>query len=153
MCSPGPLVRVTSHFLGRLSHFRQWSASHNAKRQPVRLPFRLVDYTGKISNFFDDLEKLDRFAESIEDELHNLIIEKAESWDYPCNNREKSRKYRLWLELLWCECGFNSLHVLTRIVVRFASFVYFCRKLNELWYRTTSGNIPIGPSSVGIPTE
>ena len=39
----------------------------------------LVDYTGKISNFFDDLEKLDRFAESIEDELLNLMIEKAES--------------------------------------------------------------------------
>ena len=29
----------------------------------------LVDYTGKISNFFEDLLKLDRFAESIEDEL------------------------------------------------------------------------------------
>ena len=39
----------------------------------------LVDYTGKISNFFDDLEKLDRFAESIENELLNLMIEKAES--------------------------------------------------------------------------
>ena len=38
-----------------------------------------VDYTGKISNFFEDLERLDRFAESVEDELHNLIIEKAES--------------------------------------------------------------------------
>ena len=41
--------------------------------------FSVVDYTGKISNFFDDLEKLDRFAESIEDELLNLMIEKAES--------------------------------------------------------------------------
>ena len=32
----------------------------------------LVDYTGKISNFLDDLEKLDRFAESIENEPLNL---------------------------------------------------------------------------------
>ena len=31
-----------------------------------------VDYTGKISNFLEDLEKLDRFAESIENELLNL---------------------------------------------------------------------------------
>jgi hypothetical protein len=51
------------------------------KRKPVNSTGFLccVDYTGKISNFFDDLEKLDRFAESIEDELLNLMIEKAES--------------------------------------------------------------------------
>jgi len=51
------------------------------KRKPVNLTGFLcyVDYTGNISNFFDDLEKLDRFAESIEDELLNLMIEKAES--------------------------------------------------------------------------
>lgn len=41
--------------------------------------FSVVDYTGKISNFLDDLEKLDRFAESVEDELLNLMIEKAEN--------------------------------------------------------------------------
>ena len=39
----------------------------------------LVDYTGKISNFLEDLERLDRFAESVEDKLLNLMIEKAES--------------------------------------------------------------------------
>ena len=35
-----------------------------------------VDYTGKISNFFEDLERLDRFAESAENEI--LKLEKAE---------------------------------------------------------------------------
>ena len=29
----------------------------------------LVDYTDNFSNFFEDLLRLDRFAESIEDEL------------------------------------------------------------------------------------
>ena len=32
----------------------------------------VVDYTGKISNFFEDLEKLDRFAQSVEDELNRI---------------------------------------------------------------------------------
>ena len=32
-----------------------------------------VDCTGKISNFWEDLEKLDRFAESVEGELLKLI--------------------------------------------------------------------------------
>jgi hypothetical protein len=44
-----------------------------------QLAFKVVDYTGKISNLLEDLEKLDGFAESIEGELLNLIIEKAES--------------------------------------------------------------------------
>ena len=48
------------------------------KKPALRLAC-LVDYTGKISNFLEDLEKLDRFAESVEDELLNLMIEKAES--------------------------------------------------------------------------
>ena len=48
------------------------------KKPALRLAC-LVDYTGKISNFFEDLEKLNRFSESIEDELLNLMIEKAES--------------------------------------------------------------------------
>ncbi len=29
----------------------------------------VVDYTGKISNLMEDLLRLDRFAESVEDEL------------------------------------------------------------------------------------
>ena len=48
------------------------------KKPALRLAY-LVDYTGKISNFLEDLEKLNRFSESIEDELLNLMIEKAES--------------------------------------------------------------------------
>jgi hypothetical protein len=32
------------------------------------LTFFFVDYTDKFSNFFEDLLKLDRFAESIEEE-------------------------------------------------------------------------------------
>ena len=48
------------------------------KKPALRLAC-LVDYTGKISNFFEDLEKLNRFSESIEDKLLNLMIEKTES--------------------------------------------------------------------------
>ena len=33
------------------------------------LTFFFVDYTDKSSNFFEDLLRLDKFAESIEDEL------------------------------------------------------------------------------------
>ncbi len=58
--------------------FLRTSIHKNEKASPERLAC-YVDYTGKTSNFFDDLEKLDRFAESIEDELLNLMIEKAES--------------------------------------------------------------------------
>ena len=35
----------------------------------------LVDYTDKFSNFFEDLEKLDRFAQSVEDELNRIVSE------------------------------------------------------------------------------
>ena len=37
--------------------------------------FSVVDYTDKFSNFFEDLEKLDRFAQSVEDELIKLKAE------------------------------------------------------------------------------
>lgn len=50
----------------------------DTKKSALRLAC-LVDYAGKISNLFDDLEKLDRFAESVEDDLLNLMIDKAES--------------------------------------------------------------------------
>ena len=43
-----------------------------AKKPALRLAC-LVDYTGKISNLLEDLEKLDRFAQSVEDELVNSI--------------------------------------------------------------------------------
>jgi hypothetical protein len=33
----------------------------------------LVDYTGKISNLLEDLEKLDRFAQSVDDELNRIV--------------------------------------------------------------------------------
>ena len=33
----------------------------------------LVDYTDKISNLLEDLEKLDRFAQSVEDELNRVV--------------------------------------------------------------------------------
>ena len=32
-----------------------------------------VDYTGKFSNIFEDLLRLDRFAESVEDELSRIV--------------------------------------------------------------------------------
>ena len=35
----------------------------------------LVDYTEKSSNFFEDLLRLDRFAESVEDELNRIVSE------------------------------------------------------------------------------
>ena len=42
-----------------------------------------VDYTDKISNFFEDLEKLDRFAESVEDELNRIVSEEVGSGEDP----------------------------------------------------------------------
>ena len=38
-----------------------------------------VDYTDKFSNFFEDLLKLDRFAQSIEDELNRMGLEEEGS--------------------------------------------------------------------------
>ena len=51
------------------------------KKKPENLSIFpvLVDYTGEISNLLEDIEKLDRFAESVEDDLLNLMIDKAES--------------------------------------------------------------------------
>ena len=39
----------------------------------------LVDYTDKLSNFFEDLLKLDGFAQSVEDELNRNVSEEEES--------------------------------------------------------------------------
>ena len=50
----------------------------DTKKPALRLAF-LVDCTGKNSNLLEDIEKLDRFAESVEDDLLNLMIDKAES--------------------------------------------------------------------------
>ena len=41
--------------------------------------FSVVDYTDKFSNFFEDLEKLDRFAQSVEDEVHRIDSEEEGS--------------------------------------------------------------------------
>ena len=35
--------------------------------------FSIVDYTDNFSNFFEDLLRLDRFAESVEDELKRIV--------------------------------------------------------------------------------
>ena len=35
----------------------------------------VVDYTDKFSNFFEDLLRLDRFAQSVEDELNRIVSE------------------------------------------------------------------------------
>lgn len=49
------------------------------KASPERLAC-LVDYTGKFSNFFEDLLRLDRFAQSVEDELKRIVpAEEGES--------------------------------------------------------------------------
>ena len=44
------------------------------KASPERLAC-CVDYTGKFSNFFGDLEKLDRFSQSVENELNRIVSE------------------------------------------------------------------------------
>ena len=41
----------------------------------------LVDYTDEFSNFFEDLLRLDRFAQSAEDELNRNVSEEEESRD------------------------------------------------------------------------
>ena len=51
-----------------LSRHKDTIYSDKNKSQPERLAC-CVDYTGIISNFFEDLLRLDKFAESIEDEL------------------------------------------------------------------------------------
>ena len=43
----------------------------------------LVDYTDKSSNFFEDLLKLDRFAQSVEDELNRIVVGEEGSRDDP----------------------------------------------------------------------
>ena len=59
-------------------------ADRKRKRQPFGCRiFRLVDYTGKISNFFEDLPKLDRFAQSVEDELNRIVAKEEESREAP----------------------------------------------------------------------
>ena len=50
----------------------------NEKASPERLAY-LVDYTDKSSNFFEDLEKLDRLAQSIEDEVKRIDSEEEGS--------------------------------------------------------------------------
>ena len=57
----------------------QFSDNQTNKSAFVGCLIIYVDYTGKISNFLEDIEKLDRFAESVEDDLLNLMIDKAES--------------------------------------------------------------------------
>ena len=52
--------------------------NENGSQKGCRI-FRLVDYTDKFSNFFEDLLKLDRFAQSIEDELNRNVSEEEES--------------------------------------------------------------------------
>jgi hypothetical protein len=44
------------------------SRAHENEKPALRLAC-LVDYYDKFSNFFEDLLRLDKFAESIEDEL------------------------------------------------------------------------------------
>jgi hypothetical protein len=38
-----------------------------------------VDYTDKFSNLFEDLLRLDRFAQSVEDELNRIVVAEGES--------------------------------------------------------------------------
>ena len=48
------------------------------KKPALRLAC-LVDYTGKISNFFEDLLRLEGFAQSVEDELNRTVPADRES--------------------------------------------------------------------------
>ena len=43
----------------------------------------VVDYTDKFSNFFEDLLRLDRFAQSVEDELNRIVSKEEESLEDP----------------------------------------------------------------------
>lgn len=55
-------------------------SAKQAQKKEKPFDFSLVvDYTGKVSNFLEDLEKLDRFAESVEGELLKLIHGVGES--------------------------------------------------------------------------
>jgi len=45
-----------------------------AKRQPNWLPFR-VDYIGKVSNLLEDIKKVERFAQYIENQASENMAE------------------------------------------------------------------------------
>ena len=56
--------------------------NENGSQKGCRI-FRLVDYTDKFSNFFEDLLKLDGFAQSVEDEVNRIVSEEEGSRDDP----------------------------------------------------------------------
>ena len=51
------------------------------KGKTIRFFLHVVDYTDKSSNFFEDLLKLDRFAQSVEDEVNRIVSEEEGSRD------------------------------------------------------------------------
>ena len=55
----------------------------NKSADEGRLIIYVVDYTDKSSNFFEDLLKLDRFAQSVEDEVNRIVSEEEGSRDDP----------------------------------------------------------------------
>ncbi len=53
------------------STYEKWSKEKTGKSFDFS---GFVDYTDKFSNFFEDLLRLDRFAESVEDELNRIVV-------------------------------------------------------------------------------
>lgn len=49
-------------------------SAKQAQKKEKPFDFSLVvDYIGKTSNFFEDLLRLERFAQSVEDELNRIV--------------------------------------------------------------------------------
>ena len=61
----------------------QFSDNQTNKSAFVGCLIIYVDYTDKFSNFFEDLLKLDRFAQSVEDELNRIVAKEEESREAP----------------------------------------------------------------------
>ena len=64
-----------------MAYFQRCSGFSSTNTRPRGHPYPsaseemscLVDYIGKILNLLEDLEKLNRFAQSVEDELNRIV--------------------------------------------------------------------------------
>ena len=69
--------------LGAISNSKQGLSDcvGTKKGKTFRFFLHVVDQTPKISNLFEDLLKLDRFAQSVEDEVNRIVSEEEGSRD------------------------------------------------------------------------
>ena len=64
-------MRISSSIFGIFEDERTWKQ----KKPALRLAC-LVDYTGKISNLLEDIKKVERFLQNIENQKDTILREK-----------------------------------------------------------------------------